>query len=457
MHGLIQQYALERLQEQEDTGQVVWQKYSRYYANLLAERGQALKGMQRTVVVEELISELPNLRRAWEWASSHQRANDINQAADTLFWLYESRSNCREGVQLFNEPIKHFQKFIGSPNDPASQLALAQALMYKGYFLFRQGQHPQSRAAISNSLQLLRASIDPNAQDRLMAVSNGTVFLGVVTSVMGDFEEGDRLLQEGMSMKQRLNDLWGKAFCLRQIGIFAFHYRGDYDQAYDALNQSLMISKQLDNTWSTAASLSQLGLISYAHGDCKQAEQFLTKALELSRTLEDRASIALSLDCLGLVKTAQGQYKEGIELLNDSISLWREIGDKGSLAQALNHLGITFIKTRDLSEAQKHFQEAIHIAGEMQTTPVLLDALLGQAEVLAVNGSIETAYEIIHAVALNPSTSFESKSRAETLKNAMEEQLAPHQVHVIQSKTGLTVTETLVQTIMGARWVPEKS
>lgn len=290
-----------------------------------------------------------------------------------------------------------------------------------------------------------------------MAVSNGTVFLGVVTSVMGDFEEGDRLLQEGMSMKQRLNDLWGKAFCLRQIGIFAFHYRGDYDQAYDALNQSLMISKQLDNTWSTAASLSQLGLISYAHGDCKQAEQFLTKALELSRTLEDRASIALSLDCLGLVKTAQGQYKEGIELLNDSISLWREIGDKGSLAQALNHLGITFIKTRDLSEAQKHFQEAIHIAGEMQTTPVLLDALLGQAEVLAVNGSIETAYEIIHAVALNPSTSFESKSRAETLKNAMEEQLAPHQVHVIQSKTGLTVTETLVQTIMGARWVPEKS
>jgi predicted ATPase/DNA-binding XRE family transcriptional regulator len=448
LHGLIQQYAWERLQEEEGDELQVWKRYSQYYVNLLAHRGQALKGIERTAVVDELITELPNLRRAWHWLSNQQQASGINQAADTLFWLYESRSNCREGIPLFDEAVQQLQavNIDSSPvDDRVLRLALGQALSYKGFFLYRQGQHPQGREALSVGLQLLKGIPEQDAQDTRMAISNAIVFLGTVTSIMGDYEGGDRYLREGLAMKQQLSDLWGAAYCLRQIGLFAFHFRGDYNRAYQALNQSLSISKQLENAWSTAASLSQLGLITYYIGDYKQAEQHLYEALELSRVLEDRASIAFALDCLGMVKTSSGYHDEGQTFLSESISLWKEIGEKGSLAQTLNHMGNAYLKRDNFVEARIQFNDAINIASEMQTIPVLLEALLGVAEVFSKEGNFESALEIATAVALNTSASFETKSRADVLRDATEKELPEHQVRTVHDKVNSITLSELAQ------------
>jgi predicted ATPase/transcriptional regulator with XRE-family HTH domain len=456
MHGLIQQYTWERLQEEDSANIQVWQRYSQYYASLLAQRRQALKGIERTAVVAELIEELPNLRQAWQWISKHQQAQEINQAADTLFWLYESRSNCREGVPLFDEAVQYLQiakDGMDESNLTEQRLALGQALCYKGYFLYRQGQHPQGREAISSSLHILETHPVQQDEERLMAISNAKVFLGTITAVMGDFEEGDRLLREGLAMKQRLNDLWGAAFCLRQIGLFAFHYQGDYVQAFQTLHQSYVISKQLQNSWAIAASLSQLGRVSYAHGNYAQAEQYLTEALALSRMLEDRASIAFALDCLGPVKITQ-RLEEGLKLLEESISIWREIGEQGNLAQTLIHFGTALIKMGRPQEAQKPFHEALQIASEIQTMPVLLEALLGYAELQAVAGNIEKAFEVVTAVELNPSNSFEARSRAENLQTILAKKLVPHISQDIQTRSSSIKLADIVQTILSTDGIP---
>lgn len=442
LHGLIQQYAWEQLQAVEQEASAAWQAYSRYYANLLAQRGQALKGADRVAVAAELIAELPNLRRAWERASGQGQADEINQAADSLFWLYESCSNCREGVPLFDVAVQSLR--AGEPGDRAGQLAFGQALCYKGFFLYRQGQHPQGRAALSSSLELLKALPGQADRDLSMAVSNATVFLGTVISLMGEYEEGDRLLREGLALKQDLGDLWGAAYCLRQIGLFAFHYKGDYESAYQAVDQSLAMSKRIGNAWSTAASLSQLGLITCFIGDYEQAEGHLGEALALSRRLEDRASIALALDCLGLVKIAQWYFAEGQALLQESIALWMEIGERGSLAQTLAHLGSAHHRQGSYAEARAIFQEAIQIANEMQTIPVLLEGLLGLAEVDAGEGNVERAFELACAVASNHSASFDTITRANGLRGALEEVLPAQRVRVIRDRTALLSLATLI-------------
>ena len=38
------------------------------------------------------------------------RGRWLSQAADTLFWLYESQSNCREGVPLFGQAVQSLQQ-----------------------------------------------------------------------------------------------------------------------------------------------------------------------------------------------------------------------------------------------------------------------------------------------------------------------------------------------------------
>ena len=452
MHELIHQYALEQLQQDKAEYEQIQTRHSRYFANLLHERGPALKGSERPIVVSELVSDLANLRQAWHWASGHQRARDLSQAADTLFWLYESRSNCREGVPLYRQAIQGLQvlgKKLDAPEKWAQQLALGQALSYEGFFLFRQGQQPQGREALKAALAILEKISAKSLPEVQMALSNAIVFLGAVTSVMGDFEEGDQLLQQGLALKQGLDDPWGSAFCLRQIALSAY-YRGDYTNAQQALRRSLEISQHIGNTWSIAASLSQLGLAAYYQGNSDPAQEYLSEALELSRMLEDRFSIATALDGLGLVKTAQDQLDEAQSLLQESIALFKEIGEHGSLAQALTHMGSALLKARDQEVARKYFVEAISIASEMQTLPVLMDALMGEAEIQAQQGEVESAFEIVTAVSQNHSSSLATKTRAEQLRSVLSSRMPVQRVKAIKAKINQKTIGSLVTEVLSA-------
>jgi tetratricopeptide (TPR) repeat protein len=452
MHELIHQYALEQLQQDKSEYEQIQTRHSQYFANLLNERGPALKGAERPRVVSELISDLANLRQAWHWAAGHQQAKDLSQSADTLFWLYESRSNCREGVPLYRQAVQGLQvvpKKLATSEKWAQQLALGQALSYEGFFLFRQGQQPQGREALKSALAILEKIPEKNSPEVQMALSNAIVFLGTVTSVMGDFEEGDRLLQQGLTMKQKLDDPWGSAFCLRQIALSSY-YRGDYTNAQRALQRSLEISQKIGNTWSIAASLSQLGLVAYYQGNYEQAQEYLSEALELSRGLEDRYSIATALDGLGLVKTAQGQYDDAQSLLQESIALFKEIGEQGSLAQSLTHMGSALLKAGDNVAARNYFLDALSIAREMQTLPVLLDALVGEAEIQALNGAVESALEIVLAVSHNSSSALATKTCAEELRSDLISRMPTQRVKTIKAKIDRRSIDTLIENILSA-------
>ncbi len=450
MHELIHQYALEQLQQDKAEHDQIQTRHSQYFANLLNERGPALKGAERPTIVSELISDLANLRQAWHWASGHQQAKDLSQSADTLFWLYESRSNCREGVPLYRQAVQGLQvtgKKLAAAEKWAQQLALGQALSYEGFFLFRQGQQPQGREALKSALPILEKIPEKGSREVQTALSNAIVFLGTVTAVTGDFEEGDGLLQQGLAMKQQLDDRWGSAFCLRQIALSAY-YRGAYTNAQQALQRSLEISQTIGNTWSIAASLSQMGLVAYYQGNYEQAQEYLSEALELSRGLEDRYSIATALDGLGQVKTAQGQLDEAQSLLQECIALFKEIGEHGSLAQALTHMGSTLLNVGDKVAARTCFLDALSIAREMQTLPVLLDALVGEAEIRALNGVIESAVEILMAVRQNPSSSLATKTRAEQLHSEFTSRLPITQVQGIKAKVLGKPIESVVSEIL---------
>jgi tetratricopeptide (TPR) repeat protein len=452
MHELIHLYALEQLQQDKDEYDQIQTRHSQYFANLLNEHGPALKGAERPMIVSELISDLANLRQAWHWASGHQQAKDLSQSADTLFWLYESRSNCREGVPLYRQAVQGLQvrgKKLDAPEKWAHQLALGQALSYEGFFLFRQGQQPQGREALKAALAILEKIPVKSSPEVQLALSNAIVFLGTVTSVMGDFEEGDRLLQQGLAMKQKLDDSWGSAFCLRQIGLSTY-YRGDYTKAQQALQRSLEISQAIGNTWSIAASLSQMGVVAYFEGRYERAEQYLAESLELSRALEDRFSIATALDGLGLVKTAQCQYEDAQSLLHESIALYREIGEQGSLAQTLTRMGSALLQVGDQEVARKYYVDALAIAREMQTLPVLLDALVGEAEIQARQGAVESALAIVTAVSQNHSSSLATKTRAEQLRSDLLSQIPTQRVKTLKAKIDHKTIDSLVTDILKA-------
>jgi predicted ATPase/DNA-binding SARP family transcriptional activator len=455
LHELVRQYALKHLQANEQEVSQTLDRHCRYFTALLAQRGPALKSADRQTVVTELLVELDNLRLSWNWAAAHERAAELSQAADTLFWLYESRCNCREGVPLFEQAARGLQTIADQPvvvpGDVqwAQQLALGQVLSYQGHFCFRQGQHPQARDLLQRSLMVLQALDDQRGtveQAHIIGFASSTTaaFLGMVTAMMGDYAEGRRWLQESLTVKRALNDRWGIVLCLRELGLAAYQ-QGEYAEARAFLSESHALSRELGNAWAIAFSLNCLSMAVYAQGQLREAQQLLQEGLAISQSLEDRYNIAFALDGLGRVQHAQGDDKAAAQLFTTSIALSREIGDQASVAQGLTNLGHALLAQDNRAEARRCFQEALTIAREMQLTPIVLDGLAGMAALHAVEGRSHEAWGLLQQIVKQPAANRETRDRAEKLCAVLETELTPAQIAVVCEQMPAATLGSLVK------------
>ncbi|RPI88050.1 MAG: tetratricopeptide repeat protein, partial [Chloroflexi bacterium] len=428
LHELVRQFSLDYLLKNESEYVETQDRHSEYYSQLLQQRGDGFKSMDQPRVGAELAAEIANLRQAWRWAGERGQALQVGQAADTLFWLYESRCDCREGVPLFGYVSKSLEENskssmgTASHSDEIYDLARARVMAYQGFFCLRQGQHPQSRELLERSLAILRPLADGGSLAAREALSNTLAFLGMLTVSLGDYTNGNRFLNEGLEIKRTNKDGWGIAFCLRQLGVLGF-YQGAYDEADRLLSEGLEISRALGNAWAIAYSLDFLSTSAYARGAYAEAEKLLREGLALSKQVGDRFTTAYALNGLGLVKQSLGDHSDAQQLLEGSISIWREIGDQASLAQSLNNLGDVLLETDNRTEAEKCFLEALAVGRNAGLVPVMLDALLGSASLRAAEGSTETALKALAHIKDHPAGIETTKKRAERLYSQLQSKL----------------------------------
>ncbi len=453
LHDLVRQYALDQLDQDAQAADQIRTRHCQYYALLLERRGATFKGPDQPAVVAELMADLANVRLGWEWAAAHALADELNQAADTLFWLYESQSNCREGVPLFGQAVHSLQAASGAIMPPAvdtgseRRLALGQALSYQGFFCFRQGQHPRGRDLLQRSralLQPMAGSLPGRA-----ALANASAFLGMITYTMGDYPAGHRLLEEGLAMKRVLDDRWGAAVCLRHLGLAAYD-QGAYGEARHLLGESLTLSRAMGSPWSIAFSLNSLGTAACAQGAYAEARQFLHEGLALSQALADRYNTASAQSSLGMVHQALGDGLEARRCFEESIAIWREIGEQGSLAQTLNRYGQSLIAQADWPMAQRCFLEALAVAKHAQITPLVLDGLLGMAALQAEEGNVESALEVVLHILQDPAHTQGVHNHTEQLRTDLEVHLTDQQIDVIRARVQDKALDVLVQNLLDA-------
>jgi predicted ATPase/DNA-binding XRE family transcriptional regulator len=445
LHELVRQYAHERLMAEPAAFEETARRHAAAYARLLAQHGPGLRGPSQPQVIGELVTELGNIRGAWEWAVAHKGAEQLIQASDTLFWLYEARSNCREGVPLFGLAIQSLESDPqAAATDAALALALGQMLSYQGYFCLRQGQHRLARDLVQRSYVILAALDGPEAR---AALATAGAFLGTATYITGEYDEGRRLLVESLAATRAAGDTWVAAFCLRQLGLLAA-YIGEPDEGRRLLGESLALSRAMGNMWSIASSLNLLGTAAQAQGDYHAAGQLLNEALELSQALDDRFNVASALRGLGLVRSGVGQADEARRLMEESVRLWREIGDQESLARTLNQFGELLLAQGDAPAAEGCFLDALRVVREAQLAPILLEALLGLAAVHAAEGRPEPALPLLLRVLQHPASTEQARVHADRLRVELSGQLAPARVQTIAARSGALPLDTLVQELL---------
>ncbi|MDQ2920952.1 MAG: tetratricopeptide repeat protein, partial [Acidobacteriota bacterium] len=254
MFETIKEYGLEQLVNSGEAAKA--QRSHAAFFLEFAERAEAeLVGVHQDVWLDKVESEHGNLRAAIHWSLENDEAELGVRLAGALWRFWEMRGYVTEG-----------------------------------------------RARLSGLLSLTSKPVPAKA--RLKALYAG----GVLADAQCDYGAARSLFEEQLALNRKLEDKWGIANSLNNLGIEALRQR-DYAAARGLYEESLLIWRQLGNDRAAALSLSNLGNVADLLGEHEAARDRYEESLEVFKTLKDQRGVALSLGHMGDVARHQGNHE----------------------------------------------------------------------------------------------------------------------------------------------------
>ncbi len=352
IHELLRQYGAAKLAEAPEKHQAASNAHARYYAALLLECEQRLKGSGHLDALGDLAIETENIRAAWRWAVSEQRVNILETLVPV--WLsYEVMGRYHELWTLQSEAIT-----ILEARGEQAEVALALAM---------------SRLA-STTLRI------------------------------GDLMDSERFLHRSNEILRRYGDYADVSLNLNFLAMKA-RAEEDHRKERAILEESLALTRNDGDRWITAYSLNDLGMVESQLGDQDRAERLIKESLEIFDQIGDARGKAFALNNLGIITSMRGLYDESRRLHESSLRTRRSLNNLWGSAQSLTQLGIVARRMNDFGESEARLREALQIARALRAYPLVLDALVEVAELMLARGEDDPALAILASVAAHPTSS----------------------------------------------------
>jgi tetratricopeptide (TPR) repeat protein len=205
----------------------------------------------------------------------------------------------------------------------------------------------------------------------------------------------------------------------------------DYDTAKGVLHESLAIYQRINKQWGVAYALRFLARAAQAEGDLHQAQHLHQHSLVLFQEIDNASGVTLAFSSLGAVSTRLERYQD----------------------------------------AQYYYQTALEMALASQATPIILQVLLGMADMLLRRNTAfdartiqldqehffrsepATAFLLLTYVLLHPTANQETKAQARTSLVELTTMLPPHLVGALRKRANSQQLQDLVQAVSFAEYL----
>lgn len=363
MHGLLRQFAKEKLGQHPQSEADVKARYVRYFARFLCEQEAALKGSGQKQALQTIAAEIDNVRVAWRWAL--EQRDPIEQMLESLYLFYEMKGRLLEGEALFKAAITQLDTARPSKRQ---QRLLAELKACQGRLLYDQGQLDRASKLLQQSVEGFKAC---PGRGQAFALLN----LGIIQDSCGNYEQAKTHLQESLSLYQAEADAYGQAYVHLNLGVLAFD-EGDYDLAERCYEKGLAGFRQLEDRFGLAKALNNLGNLYFVTEAYDKAKPYYEECLEAFRHLDIHWGMNIVLNNLGGLSNALGEYDEARGWHEQSMALSRKIGDRTGLAMSTTNLGEVAVNQGCIDEAKRHFTKALALARSTQVVSVMMDVCL---------------------------------------------------------------------------------
>jgi len=322
----IRDYARDRLGEAAES-EPVQRAHLQYFTELAEAAAARIEGIEAAGTgvefeLDRVDSELPNLRRAFEFAQESGDPEAALRIAGSLDRFAYLRGHYHEVRQWMDEAVTCF------PDAPAE--LRAKALLGSGRLALLQCDYAPAARRLEAALRLYRELDDARG------IAGALQVLGSVAREQGRYARAVELHAEGLAVAEAAGDRWAVASAHGYLGFVCWLQR-DYGRGTEEAGTALAMFRDLGDVEGTAWSLISLGTIARYQGEAERAAALLTESRALSEGIGFREGIAWACEQLGLLAAVDGD-PAAIVLLRRSLELHGELRDRWRMSSVLEDL-----------------------------------------------------------------------------------------------------------------------
>lgn len=304
----IRQYSTERL---DDSGEAsgMRDRHLRYFRDLIEEAdphmGYFLPDAETDLWAERVDADYENLRAGLGWSLEHHRKSvksveDGLRLAANLHWFWFARGRFDEGRRWLGRLLE-----ISDHVQPETR---ARAALTAGYLACWQGDFESGEPLLEEALSLFRqAGDDPGVGFALHG-------LGFVAMGRGNGPQSAARFEEALKQAELIGDDWLGSFAEHFLAI-ALTYSEDYPAALSHFEAgNLLLDGLGGHRQGLAFSLFHQGRIARLQGDPSVAVSRHVRSLELFRDADDLRGLGYSLSGLAVLSAAQGEKERAGKL-----------------------------------------------------------------------------------------------------------------------------------------------
>jgi DNA-binding CsgD family transcriptional regulator/tetratricopeptide (TPR) repeat protein len=430
LHELLRQYGEEKLRLDADEYHAARDQHSAYHAEFMRQQEPKLKSHQQQIALKEIEAEIDNVRAAWEWALEQRQLEDIDKSCECLRYYFEVRGWYHEGEAFFRHAAERLTPDDASENQ---NLTFGKVLLGQANCAYRSGYYGKALERLQDCLAIFRQYVSQRETALALAFIIGVMpknrreqaqlyqeCLSICRAVndpwltcyvaiqagqgsaggdlfVTDFQRDIKIAYDDLVLVKQFGDRWLIMRSLRRTGLIAIRM-GAYDEARRLFLEAVAICEYLNSPYMKAQMVHWLGTISQNLGEYDDAKRLYQASLLVGRIAQNYWLLWINTTGLSDIARMQGRYAEAKQLALEAIEYLQVAGEASFLdgkVWALSSLGAAELALKDYLQARQHFAEALQISINVWSIPLTLQSLAFIAELLAAEGNLEPALDLL--------------------------------------------------------------
>lgn len=395
MHGILRQYAFEKLNAILPGRNEVYDQHCRYYLEFLSQREADLNSQRMFIAQDEIRQEMDNIRSAVNWAVVNWEAEKLRKVLNVLLAFYTVRE-WHEGKDAFNHIAQMRKEYLLSRNldDSLQDTVYLSARIHQAFLQCNLGQIDESETISRECFEPLRSlGLHGELSECLQNLGVNASFRGEYSLAMERLEEAILLGRDCQHSPWLTYLLW--------LG-HAYFLLGEYEHGLESLRKCYELFDRRGNLWGMGFALSKMGLAADGLGEFTQAMQYHRQALSIFEKTSNQAGKAYAKSRMSMAAYFLEEYDQAIQFGQEGYDIFQLLGHRWGICTSLCRLGFAFIGKGDIPKAESHFYEALEQSRKNQMIPVSLYALAGLASTLACEGEGKKAIHLLRYVKHQP-------------------------------------------------------